>query len=159
MGRPIRVGPLALAFVVLVFLGHMWAAEQCVKVRVTNCFGRTVTVAYGPVTLCAETRVMPDEQHRTLVTTWDYAPPEMLAASDRATDSPENAADDPSEPEKQNGAIGSSERSLDGERERIRHDTKLNGLSGGMYEVISTVYRDESRKKVCGRATARVMVQ
>lgn len=139
---------------VLAFLIRAVALEQCVKVRITNCYARTVNVASGPVTLCAETRVTPDERHRYLEMVWDYAPSEIRPQfSDN-----DSADDDPFEPDLQDGAVGSSLRSLDGERERFRHEVKLHHLEGGTYEVVSTVYADESRKKVCGRATARVKV-
>jgi hypothetical protein len=157
MRHPVPISTLACSLLVLLFLGRAVAYEKCVSVRVTNCFARTVHVAYGPVTLCAETRVTPDEQHRYLETTWDFAPPDALRSDFTASD--DISQDDPlREPDKQDGAIGSSVRSLDGERERYRHDVKLHHLEGGTYLITSTVYTDESRKKVCGRASARVTI-
>lgn len=154
MKHPVPTVALFITMAVLAFLGRAIAQEKCVSVRITNCYARTVAIAYGPVTLCAETRVTPDERHRYLETVWDYAPPDALMP-DLGMDEPEFGLD----PDKQNGAIGSSVRSLDGELERIRQDVKLAGLSGGTYEVRSTVYSDESRRKICGTATARVMIK
>lgn len=138
-----------LALALLPVLGN--THQPCVKVRITNCYARTVHVAYGPVTLCAESRVTPDERHRYLETVWEYAPPDALH-----TDLDE---DTPFDPDPQNGAIGSEVRSLNGERERIRQDVKMAHLEGGTYEIVSTVYADESRKKICGRASALVMIR
>ena len=136
-----------------VFLS-LFVLEPCVKVRVTNCHARTVAIASGPVTLCAEVRVQPDERHRYLETVWDYAPTDV-STSDLGMDEQEWGW----EPDKQNGVIGSSLRSLDGAEQPIRNDVKMAALSGGTYVVTATTYADEARKKVCGRATARVIVQ
>lgn len=151
---PVPAVTLICVITVLLFLVRAVAIEQCVKVRITNCVGRSAAFAYGPVTLCAETRVTPDEKHRWLTTVWDYAPPDALM--------PDLGMDEPgmgTEPPKQNGAVGSSERSLNGAEQPIRNDTKMHHLEGGTYLVTASVYTDESKKKLCGRATARVTIQ
>lgn len=152
--REVRV--LLCSLTALAAVGNATALEQCVSVRITNCYARSVSIAYGPVTLCAESRVTPDERHRYLETVFDYAPDSLSEIGPQSSDND----DDPlGEPDKQNGAVGSSLRSLDGERERVQHSVKMHALEGGVYEIVSTVYADESRKKVCGRATARVIVR
>jgi hypothetical protein len=157
MRHHVLVGTLAFSLLVLLFLARAVALEQCVKVRITNCHARSVNVAYGPVTLCAETRVAPDEKHRFMETTWDFAPPDALRSDFTASD--DISQDDPlHEPDKQDGAVGSSVRSLNGADERVMHSVKMHHLEGGTYEIRSVVYSDESRKKVCGRASARVTI-
>lgn len=136
--------------VIVLMLWYLLAGPPCVKVRITNGHARTVTVAHGPVDLIAEVRVQPDENHRYLETVWDYAPHEP----DLGMDEPDLGI----EPEQQNGAVGSSLRSLNGVEQPIRNDVKMHHLEGGTYVVTSTVYTDAARKKVCGRATARVVV-
>jgi hypothetical protein len=130
------------------------ALEKCVTLRITNCYARSVSVAYGPVTLCAEAHVTPDARHRWLEVTYAYAEPDAVAPDISADDAPESLR----EPDKRDGPVGGSLVSLDGEQERIRHDRKLRDLYGGTYLVTATAYADEARKKVCGRATARVIV-
>lgn len=148
---------------IVLMLWYLLAGQPCVKVRITNGHARTVTIAHGPVDLVAEVRVTPDERHRYLETVWEYAPPDALTIDSGAT------AEEPSlglngqslgvtEPDKQDGAVGSSLRSLNGSEQPIRNDVKMHHLEGGTYEVTSTVYTDEARKKICGRATARVTI-
>lgn len=163
---------MKLALCVLALSALTEASEPAhVALRITNGYGRVVHVAFGPVDLTAEVRVAPHEPHRYLETTWDYAPPDMLAAtglSDTETSinpalphefvndlarAPEAAI------EPQNGSVGSEVRNLNGELERIRQDVKLAHLEGGTFLVSATVYTDESRKTICGRASARVTVR
>ena len=152
MRRPVLVGSLAVSLLVLAFLARAVALEKCVKVRLTNCFSRTVAIAHGPVTLCAETRVTPDERHRYLSLEWAYTEPEPMA--NIADDVPELLR----EHDKQDGPVPASLVQLDGANERIRHDRKFVDLYGGTYELLATVYADEAQKKVCGRATTRVTI-
>jgi hypothetical protein len=160
--HPALVGTLACSLLVLLFLARAVALDKCVKVRVTNCFGHSVSVAYGPVTLCAETRVTPDANHRYLETVWDYAPADMQPQMDQGSMSDDVQDSEPfmntEQPDKQDGAVGSSLRSLNGADERVTHSVKMHHLEGGAYLVQSIVYTDESRKKVCGRATTRVTI-
>ena len=139
---------------VLAFLVRAVALEKCIKVRLTNCYARTVTMAHGPVTLCAEARVTPDENHRYLELEMAYAEPGP-GMDISADDTPEMLR----EPDKQDGPVPGSLIQLDGANERIRHDRKFADLYGGQYELTATVYADEARKKICGRATALVVVQ
>ena len=151
--HPVLVGSLAFLLLVLLFLARAVALEQCVKVRITNCYARSVTMAHGPVTLCAEARVTPDAAHRYLELEMVYADPDR-SMDISADDTPEMLR----EPDKQDGPVPRSVIQLDGAAERIRHDRKFVDLYGGQYEVRATVYADEALKKVCGRATARVVV-
>jgi hypothetical protein len=146
---------LLLACVLLCAAANTAATEKCVSLRITNCYARTVSVAYGPVTLCTEARVTPDARHRWLEVTYAYAEPDAVAPDISADDAPESLR----EPYKQDGPVGGSLVSLDGEQERIRHDRELRDLYGGTYIVTAITYADEARKRVCGRATARVIVR
>lgn len=141
-------------------VGNTAAVEPCVKVRLTNCYARTVTVAHGPVTLCAEARVTPDEQHHYLALEMAYAEPSVIPELGMAT--PElgmaDALPDLADPESQDGPVPASLIQLDGANERIRHDRKFADLYGGSYLLTATVYADEARRKVCGRAIARVTI-
>lgn len=156
VSAPVPTVAAVMTVAVLAFLGRAVALEKCVALRITNCHARTVSIAYGPVDLCAEVRVQPDERHRYLETVWDYTPPDVLmfGAGDVLTHEPERCQ----ESELQNGAVGSSVRSLDGADQPIRNDVTMHHLEGGTYRVTSTTYTDEDRKKVCGRASARVVV-
>ena len=148
--RAVRHHVLVGALFVLLCLAPVVALEPCVKVRITNCVGRSVTLAHGPVTLCAETRVTPDERHRYLELEMAYAEPMANIADD--------VPDLLREPDMQDGPVPASLIQLDGANERIRHDRKFADLYGGAYELTATVYADEARKKVCGRSTARVTI-
>lgn len=150
-----------LACALLLACGPMLSAAPHVTVRITDGYGRTVRVALGPVDLMAEVRVKPHEPHRYLETVWDYAPPDLRADPAILGNGHNLNYDDGllQEPQIQNGAVGSEVRTLNGERERIRQDVKLAHLEGGTFLVTATVYTDESRKRVCGRASARVVVQ
>lgn len=135
------------------------AGEPCVKVRITNCFGRTIRVTHGPATLCAEVRVEPKAEHRKLIVSWDYAErtTSMLDTSQLELDGePLDSLD----PEPQNGVIGSAEDDLDGADEPILirpGGFKLESLSGGSYEVKAVVTNSHQRQ--CGSARATVIVR
>ena len=147
-----------LALALLPVLANSGAAlEPCVKIRITNCVGRSVGIAYGPVTLCAESRVTPDANHRVLLIDWAYAEPDQIRADLPAVD--DDTPEMLREPDKQDGPLGSSMALLDGAQERIRHDRKLHGLSGGTYTVTASVYADYDRKKLCGRAATMVTIR
>ena len=63
------------------------------------------------------------------------------------------------ETEKQDGPVIASDIQLNTtENESTRHDRKLADLYGGTYVVTATVYNDDSRTKICHRATTRVRV-
>jgi hypothetical protein len=130
------------------------AADRCdVSVRVTNGHARTVRVAPGPVDLMAEVRVPPHAQNRALDIIWDFAERASFGDFDAFENGMFEGFRNTYE-----GAIGSAEMSLDGDRERTLHQRTMNGLSGGEYEVKATVYRDAAKKQPCGTATATVRV-
>ena len=152
----------ARTFVVLAAYGLIAflavAEEPCVKIRVTNCFGRTVRMAHGPATLCAEVRVQQKPEHRHLIVTWDYADKSPLTDLLGELDPESPLAD----PEPLTGVVGSAEDDLDGASEPILirpAGFKLESLSGGTYDVVARVYRDVSKKKLCGMARTTVMVR
>ena len=142
---------LAILIAVAIAYGVVAASESCVTVRVTNCYSRTVSISNGPVTLCAEVRVRPDKAHRILTLELDYAEPERSMS--------DLGEDEFFEPEKQDGPVLTSDIQLNTtESESTRHDRRLAGIYGGTYVVTATVYVDDSRAKVCHRATTRVKV-
>lgn len=96
----------------------------------------------------------PDKAHRQLAFDVEYAEPDRTMDM-FADDTPEMLR----EPEKQDGPVPRSVIQLDGADERIRQDRKFIDLHGGTYVITATVYADDDLKKVCGRATARVVVQ
>lgn len=144
------------------------ASVPHVSVRTTNCFGRTVKAAIGTVDLCADVRVQPEAHpnedenqsepvfHRYLLLSWDYAEPSPVSLFELDA----AGEDDPfREPDAQDGAIGSALIQLNGVDERILHQRKMTGLSGGEYSVVATVYTDEQRKKVCSSARTTVTIR
>jgi hypothetical protein len=136
--------------------------QPCVSVRVTNGFGRTIRVHGGRVDLTAEVRVQPDPAHRLLVLTWDYAEKaESLFAPNSGYSADDVGLGDDllDTPDAMNGALGSSEVSLEGAQAPIRHDRTMNGLSGGTYEVTARVYKDASKKQLCGLARTQVVLR
>lgn len=101
----------------------------CLRLRVTNCYARTVRVAMGPVDLCAETRIAPRPEHVRLVVTWAN----------------------------QDGVVGQSQTPLAGAAEPVWHHTKLSGLLGGDYQVTAHVY-STSHVAPCGMATTTLLI-
>jgi len=138
------------------------AADACLTVRVTNCVSRTVRVASGPVTLCADVRLKPDVNHRLLRVAWDYAERLFPHMPDIADD-PELGAFMPHmgalDPEQRDGVVGTSERSISGDQGPPLERIKLAGLSGGTYEVVASVYTDSRARHLCSRARTEVIVQ
>ena len=148
------------------------AGKSCVAMRITAGYGRSVSVAVGPVNLVAEVRVQQSDYNRYIIVAWDYAPTKDIALR---SSSMSDAASNPSpmndgrfgqsdeanvEPDAQDGSIGSEERSLMGVSQPTRlEDFKLHRLESGTFLVTATVYTDEDRKRSCGRATARVTVR
>lgn len=145
---------IALAMIAAGILNTAVRAEPpCTSVRVTNGHAREVKFANGPVTLFAEVRILPDARHRYLHVTWEFAEPDTHV---RAFDD----VDDPfREIEEQNGPIGSWQSDVNGDKGHVRTDVKMTHLFGGTYVVTATVFTDEARKHVCGRATTRVVIR
>lgn len=122
------------------------AQADCVTLRVTNCYGRSVAAAMGPVTLCADVRITPRRDNRWLRVTWDYEQPAGFET-------------DPMSPlDSRSGATGGSLRELAGEHEPSLHQVKMRGLSGGTYLVTATVYTNPDGTRRCGQAVSRVKI-
>jgi hypothetical protein len=155
-----RPAPILVCGLLLTLSGlclGLAAKPSCVSLRITNCAGRTVRVGIGKTTLCAEVRVQPQAEHRKVIVTWDYA--ERVEAS--ILSASEDAEPDPfTQPESQDGVIGSAEDNLDGEHEPVLirpMGYKLESLSGGTYEVRAVVLTDQGT--VCGSARSTVLVR
>jgi hypothetical protein len=148
---------IIIALVLLASTSLSAAKTTCVSIRITNGYARTVNFANGPVDLVAEVRIDQLEENRYVIVSYDYE--EKTAIDSRFDMSAESESDfDLREPDKQDGAVGSEERDLQGAASSVRNDFKLHRLEGGTFVITAVVY-DGTKKRSCGRATARVTVR
>jgi hypothetical protein len=151
-------------------IGYLaYADEPAVKVRITNCMGRTIRASGSGSTLCAEVRVTPNAQNRKLRVSWDYAEqaPMALMGGDDVLPATLGGGDVDGmmgelEADPENGVVGSAEDDLDGAREPILvrpTGYRMETLSGGTYEVTAVVCADADCKQVVGTARTTVRVR
>lgn len=125
---------LALCLSLLVSLAALPAipCQTRVQIRVTNCHGRSVFVALGPVDLCAEARIEPQPHNRRLLIRW--------SSEESKTVPPE----------------GESEAFLDAELDRRLHVRLMRRLTEATYNITAIVYGPG--KQVCGRAATQLRI-